>query len=94
MLYMPVNLTNRDAIVCNNIHIINNSETLNVESSIKQLNNTINSVVGLPVETLNSLEKVATTINNDPLFFTTIDNDIKDKRKTINGYIITNSQNY
>ena len=92
---MSINLTNRSDLVVDSLEIIlpANQGRLNVATSIKTLNNTVNSVTGLPVETLNSLQKIGDAINNDPLFFTNIDNDIKKKQNTIqNGTIITGSQ--
>ena len=90
-----INLTNRLNIIADSLEIIlpANQGRLNVATSIKTLNNTVNSVTGLPVETLNSLQKIGDAINNDPLFFTNIDNDIKKKQNIIqNGTIITGSQ--
>jgi hypothetical protein len=56
------------------------------------INTMLSSVIGLPVQTLNSLEKIADAIDNNPLFLSTINTSLDAKQpKTINGDIITNS---
>ena len=88
-----INLTNRADIECDSLTIINNNGRINVGTSITNLNNTVNSVTGLPIETLNSLQKIGEAIDNDPLFFTNTNSKIDAKQATLNnGTAVTNSQ--
>ena len=81
---MAINLTNRNDIICDSLVILsNNNPRVDVGTSINQINNTITSVVGLPVATLNSLEKVAIAINNDPQFFTNMQASINTRAPII-----------
>ena len=77
---MPINLTNRNDIECDSLTIINNNGRMNVGTSITNLNNTVNSVTGIPIETLNSIQKIGEAIDNDPQFFTNINNKIDNKQ--------------
>ena len=70
---MPLSLNNRKDIVANSISIIKGNRTIDVLE-------TIDAVSGLAPETLNSLEKLATAMNNDPGFFTTLSTDIDAKQ--------------
>ena len=79
---MSVSLNNSEDIVANSIGIIKGNKTIDVYESIS-------AVQGLAPETLNSLEKVATAIDNNPQFFQTVAN----KQATLsNGTLITGSQ--
>ena len=70
---MLLSLNNRKDIVANSISIIKGNRTIDVLE-------TIDAVSGLAPETLNSLEKLATAMNNDPGFFTTLSTDIDAKQ--------------
>ncbi len=61
---MPLSLNNSKDIVANSISILQGNRTIDVLE-------TIDAVSGLVPETLNSLEKLATAMNNDSSFFTT-----------------------
>jgi hypothetical protein len=53
----------------------------------------LSNVVGLPPETLNSLQKVSTALNGDPNFFTTVNGKFDNKQNKIsNGTLITGSK--
>ena len=80
---MSINLTNRNDIACDSLTIINNNGRMNVGTSITNLNNTVNSVTGIPIETLNSIQKIGEAIDNDPQFFTNINNKIDNKQNTL-----------
>ena len=62
---MPLSLNNSKDIVANSISILKGNKTIDVLE-------TIDAVQGLAPETLNSLEKLATALNNDAVFFTTV----------------------
>lgn len=77
---MSINLTNRNDIECDSLTIINNNGRMNVHTSITNLNKTVNSVTGIPIETLNSIQKIGEAIDNDPQFFTNINGKIDNKQ--------------
>ena len=62
---MSVSLNNSKDIVASSIGIIKGNKTIDVVEAIS-------AVQGLAPETLNSLEKVATAIDNNPQFFQTV----------------------
>ena len=59
---MPVYLTNSVDIVANSVQIIKNDQVVDVLDNITN-------ITGLPPETMNSLEKIASAMDNDPDFF-------------------------
>ena len=69
---MPISLTNSKDIVANSVSIIKGNRTVDLVE-------TIDAVQGFAPETLNSLEKLATAMNNDSSFFTTLSTAISDK---------------
>ena len=69
---MPLSLNNSIDIVANSISIIKGNKTVDLIESL-------DSVTGLPPATLNSLEKLATALNNDSGFFTTVTTAIGSK---------------
>ena len=69
---MPLSLNNRKDIVADSISIIKGNRTIDVLE-------TIDAVTGLAPETLNSLEKLATALNNDSGFFSTVSTAINNK---------------
>ena len=62
---MPVTVTNSVDIVANSVQIIKDNELINVLDKITNF-------TGLPPETMDSLEKIANAMDNDPNFFQTI----------------------
>ena len=69
---MPLSLNNSKDIVANSISILKGNRTIDVLE-------TIDAVQGFAPSTLNSLEKLATAMNNDPAFFTALSTSINDK---------------
>ncbi len=75
-----VSLSGVKEIIADSVSLIEGNGIINIKekfydkSTVKTM---LSSVVGLPPETLNSLQKVYTALNGDPNFFTTIDNDLK-----------------
>ena len=61
---MPVSLTNSVDIIANSVSLIKNNEIVDVAESF-------GNITGLAPSTLNSLEKLATALNNDANFFQT-----------------------
>jgi hypothetical protein len=69
---MPLSLNNSRDIVANSISAIKGNRTIDVLE-------TIDAVSGLAPETLNSLEKLATALNNDSGFFNTVTTALNNK---------------
>ena len=82
---MPISLNNSKDIVANSVSVIKGNRTIDLVE-------TIDAVQGLAPETLNSLEKLASAMNNDPNFFTAISTAIGDKADKITTYtrLVTN----
>ncbi len=69
---MPLSLNNSKDIVANSISILKGNRTIDLLESL-------DAVSGLAPDTLNSLEKLATALNNDSGFFTTVTTAIGNK---------------
>ena len=83
---MPISLNNSKDIVANSVSIIQGNRTIDLVE-------TIDAVQGFAPSTLNSLEKLAKAMNDDPNFFTELSNAINTKQKALsNGALITGSQ--
>ena len=75
-----VSLSGVKDILADSVSLVEGNEIINIKDKFydkSTVNTMLSSVVGLPPETLNSLQKVSTALNGDPEFFTTIDNDLK-----------------
>ena len=71
-----ISMTNSKDIVANTISVIDKDKVTDLkELFLSKLDATTN-IVGLPVETLNSLQKLAEAINSDANFFNNIITDI------------------
>ena len=73
---MAIRMTNSLDLVANTISVIDKDKVIDLkELSLSKLA-AINNIVGLPIETLNSLQKLAEAINSDADVFDTIMNAI------------------
>ena len=72
---MSVNLTNTKGIIADSINVKKGNAPVNVLDSS-------NNIAGLPPETLDSLEKIANAMDNDPNFFQTIADGLGAKLNT------------
>ena len=83
---MPLSLNNSKDIVANSVSVIKGNRTIDFVE-------TIDAVQGFAPETLNSLEKLATAMNNDPSFFATLSSALSDKADKSTTYTrtVTNS---
>ena len=72
---MPVTLTNTVDIVADSIHVKKDNKLIDVMDNIQN-------IAGLPPETLNSLEKIANAMDNDPNFFQTMAHGLNAKLNT------------
>ena len=83
---MALSLTNSKDIVANSITVIKGNRAID-------LLETIDAVTGLAPDTLNSLEKLATSLNNDSNFFNFVTNGLNNKQNTLsNGTSLTGSK--
>ena len=69
---MPLSLNNSKDIVANSISIIKGNKTIDLIESL-------DAVQGLAPETLNSLEKLATALNNDSSFLNSVTTALNNK---------------
>ena len=81
---MSLSLTNSEDIIANSVSIINSKGQL--VDLIQLLGETF---IGLPPDTLDTLEKIATAIDNDPAFLTTVRALLDTKAEKINTYTKT-----
>ena len=65
---MAVSLTNSKDIVANNISVIENNKVIDLKELFLSKLDAIENIVGLPGETLNSLQKLAEARNSDSNF--------------------------
>ena len=79
---MPISLNNSKDIVANSVSIIRGNRTIDLVE-------TIDAVQGFAPSTLNSLEKLATAMNNDPAFFTALSTSIENKADKSTTYTKT-----
>jgi len=74
-----MSLTNSKDIVCNTVRIINGDDLKDI-FDVFLLKSEASDIVGLPPDTLNTLQEIANAIGNDPNFFTTINDRLVAKR--------------
>jgi hypothetical protein len=67
---MAVSMNNSRDIVANTISVIDGNKVIDLKELFLSKLDAINNIVGLPVETLNSLQKLGEAINNDGDFST------------------------
>jgi ribonuclease PH len=60
-----VSLNNSKYIVANSISVIEKNKVIDLKELFLSELDAVNNIVGLPVETLNSLQKLAESINSD-----------------------------
>ena len=76
---MPVSLTNSIDIVANSVSVVQNNKIVNRLDIVSQ-------ITGLAPETLNTLQKLAESINNDNTFYNTINNQLASKANSADVY--------
>ena len=67
-----VSLTNSRDIIANSISVIDKDKVIDLKELFLSNLDAINNIVGLPVATLYSLQKLAEAINSDANFFNNI----------------------
>ena len=76
---MPVSLTNSKDIIAHSVSIIDANDILNIMDLIGSINKIIAEIVGSPPLSLNSIQKLAASINNDPQVYNNIVHMINSK---------------
>ena len=76
---MPVSLTNSIDIIANSVSVVQNYVIANILGIIYQ-------ITGLTPETLDTLQKLAESINNDNTFYSTINNQLASKAISADVY--------
>ena len=80
-----LNLLNTKDVNANNIYLNYDGNIINI-LDLLAFKTEISNFTGLPPSTLNSLEKVATALNNNPDFFNYMNNQIVLKRNISDSY--------
>ena len=80
---MAVTMTNSKDIVANTISVIDKDKVIDLNALFLSNLDAIHTIVGLPIDTLNSLQKLAEAINSDANFLNTIMNAINLKSDLI-----------
>ena len=83
---MSVKLTNSNDIIAKSIAGFTENYYINIMNIIQNVNNLITQVVGRPPSTLNTLQKIAGSINNDPFVYQTLVGLINAKAPTSDVY--------
>ena len=66
-----VSLSGVKEIIADSVSLVEGNEIINIKDKFydkSTVNTMLSSVIGLPPETLNSLEKVSTALDNNPIF--------------------------
>ena len=74
-----LNLNNTERISCDSTYLIRRDETINIYDLFLSRNDAAD-IVGLPPETLNTLQEIASSIGNDAVLLNTITTQINLKR--------------
>ena len=69
---MPISLSNSKDIVANSLSLIQDSQVIDVKELFLSKLDAINNIVGLPPETLDTIQKLTNSINNDSNFYSTL----------------------
>ena len=75
-----VSLTNSNDIIANSVSIVQDNEIVNILDLISQ-------ITGLAPETLNTLQKLAASINNDNTFYNSVNTQLALKANSADLYI-------
>ena len=71
---MPVTLTNSIDIVANSVSLNDSDIVKHILDIFLKKTDAITQIIGVPRETLNTIQKVADSINNDQTVYNTINN--------------------
>ena len=85
---MPVSLTNSIDIVANSVSLYDANQVKNILDLFLKKTDAITQIIGVPPETLNTIQKLAESINNDQTFYNTINNKLGTKANSPDVYTI------
>ena len=88
---MPVSLTNSIDIVANSVSFYDANQVKNILDLFLQKTDAITQIIGFPPETLNTIQKLAESINNDQTFYNTINNKVDTKANSADVYTKTST---
>ena len=80
-----LNLYNTEQIICDSIFLIRGDEIKNIHDLFLSKSDAAD-IVGLPPETLHTLQEIANSIGNDSDFFNTNTTQINQKRNISDSY--------
>jgi hypothetical protein len=80
-----LNLNNTENIICDTIHLIKDNKLIDIIDLFLSKSDA-SDIVGLPPDTLNTLQEIANSIGNDADFFNTITTQISQKRNITDSY--------
>ena len=80
-----LNLLNTKDVKANNIYVDYDGNIINILDLFSQKDE-INNVIGLPPDTLNTLQKLATALNNNPDFINYVNQQLLLKRNIVDSY--------
>ena len=80
-----VNINNTERIIADSIFLIDSNDLIDIRS-LFLYRTEASDIVGIPPDTLNTLQEIANAINNDPNFFQTINNELNLKRNISDSY--------
>jgi hypothetical protein len=87
---MSINLTNSVDLIVNSLSVIKGNNIEDISEIFLSKDEAISGIVGLPVSTLDTLEKIGASIDNDPNFF--VNNQISLDQKSdltyVNGQLL------
>ena len=73
---MSVSLTNSIDIVANSVSLYDANQVKNILDLFLKKTDAIAQIIGVPPENLNTIQKLAESINNDQTFYNTISNKL------------------
>ena len=80
---MPVSLTNNIDIIANSISIYDSHTIKHILDIFLKQADAITQIIGVPLETLNTIQKLADSINNDQTFYNTINNRLRTQSQLV-----------
>ena len=89
---MPVTLTNSKDIVANSVPLYDANQVKNILGLFLKKTDAITQIIGVPPETLNTIQRLAESINNDQTFYNTINNTLNQNANLSDVY--TNTQGH
>ena len=88
---MPISLTNTIHIVANSVSLYEADTVKNILDLFLKKTDAITQIIGVPPETLNTIQKLVDSINNDQHFYNTINNKLNQKAKSADVYTKTST---